>query len=179
MEGGTPHCPYARGPDPRHPACTHSIPHRCRTSLARLVELMGIAVGVVPSVRRAAPLCCLFQVVWAPGVEVLCYRVRVAPMLNLHCVLSSAWGICSLARQDPKSTESSRAFPPWAGSAGEPSLHGHGYAAGLKPAADVSARGRMQCSAACCASLVVPVFLSITAQKCSPKGERRAGVRVS
>ncbi|XP_075008507.1 uncharacterized protein LOC142083168 [Calonectris borealis] len=34
----------------------------------------------------------------------------VAPVLKLHCVSSSTWGIYSLAGRDPKSTESSRAL---------------------------------------------------------------------
>lgn len=155
MEGGIPHCPCARGSYPRHPACTHSIPHRCRTSLARLVELVGIVVDVVPPALRAALLCSLFQVVWASRVEVLCYG-GVAPVLALCFVFNL--GDLQPAWAESKKHRRQQSSPPWAGSAGKPSLHGHGCAAGLKPSADVSARGRTQRSAACCFPLVVPVF---------------------
>lgn len=133
-------------------------------------------VDVVPPALRAAPLCYLFQVVWASRVEVLHYG-GVAPVLALCFVFNL--GDSQPAWAESKKHRRQQSSPRWAGSAGKPSLHGHGCAAGLKPSADVSARGRTHRSAACCSPLVVPVFLSITAQKRSPKGERRAGVRVS
>ena len=88
-------------------------------------------------------------------------------MLALFCPWPG--GIYSLARRDPNSTEGGRAFgaglAPRASPASWPRVRS-GAGAGSK----LLCRGRMQRSVACCSSLVVPIFPSITAQKRGPKG---------
>lgn len=62
----------------------------------------------------------------------------VAPVLKLHCVSSSTWVILQPGRAGSKKHQRWQSSPRWAGSAGKPSLHGHGCAVELKPAANVS-----------------------------------------